>query len=62
VLIHVSQLGDVRTALTSAILAHEEKYDVRFVTIIGKPDLAAAADWQAKVGSRRAYDKFVRIG
>jgi hypothetical protein len=55
------QLGDMRSALHSVILADEEQDYINFSTVVPQPNLAAGAGWQVKIRSWVAYTKFTNI-
>ena len=55
--VHAPQLGDVRAALYSIVLTHEEK-EIFFAAIIGKCNLAASILLEFEIGCRRTDSQF----
>ena len=56
-IVHAPQLGDVRAALYSVVLTHEEK-NYFFAAIIGKCNLAAGIWREFEFGCRRTDSQF----
>jgi hypothetical protein len=56
-IVHAPQLGDVRAALYSVVLTHEEKNNF-FAGITGKRNLAASILWQFEIGRGGADSEF----
>lgn len=57
-IIQAPQLGDMRSALQSLVLSHEEQ-DNFFAAIIGKFDLTARIGWECEIWDRRSDLQFL---